>query len=174
MERNLILQFNVDNSYNIKSICFRAFASSFIISTIIFLLTFLGDKASAEDLLLRFVFILIFVTAVILIPFVHFIERRLRMEKGVMLEAMGEYTEAMMIASKYASPNQIAKFRAAYEIELKQSHLSEQVVQTTSSQAHSTSNNQINPTIHIHNSQSNQGPTQNYIQDSVVTDWNQR
>lgn len=95
-----------------------------------------------------------------------------------MLEAMGEYQEAMMVASKYATPSQMTKFRSIYEFELKQLNprnvSTDQVVQTRSSQAQSTTHNQINPTIHIHNTQTQQGPNQNYIQDSVVTDWNQR
>jgi hypothetical protein len=107
-----------------------------------------------------------------------FIDRRLMMEKGVMLEAMGSYRKAMMIASKYATPSQMANFRSIYEFELKQLNPTNmntnQVVQTSSSQAQSAMHNQINPTIHIHNTQTQQGPNQNYIQDSVVTDWNQR
>ena len=44
------------------------------------------------------------------------------MERSVTLEAMGEYQQAMNMASKYANPLLIAKFRAFYESEINKSN----------------------------------------------------
>ena len=175
MERNLILQANLDNSLTKTSICFRFLISSFIISSFFGIFAYLDDYSLWYD---TFLIVLIVTTTISILPMYFFIDRRLMIEKGVMLEAMGAYEEAMMIASKYATPSQMAVFRSTYQFQLKQLNQTNvrtnQVNQTSSSQAQSTTHNQINPIIHIHNTQTQQGPNQNYIQDSVVTDWNQR
>ena len=103
----------------------------------------------------------------------------MKMERSAALEAMGEYREAMNIASKYAKPSLLARFHATYKSEINKSTASNvnsnQTLQPTGvTQMNSTNHNSTNPTIHIHNTQTQQGPNQNYIQDSVVTDWNQR
>jgi len=177
----------VDNSHTRMSIFVRYLLSSIVFSFSFYLLYRLFVTFAYRDgefdnffrwFLLEFSITLSIVSIILFLPFYYFFTRRLIMEKGVMLEAMGEYQEAMMIASKYATPSQMAKFRSIYEFELKQLNprnvSTDQVVQTRSSQVQSTTHNQINPTIHIHNTQTQQGPNQNYIQDSVVTDWNQR
>ena len=103
----------------------------------------------------------------------------MKMERSAALEAMGEYREAMNIASKYAKPSLLARFHATYKSEIDKSTPSivnsNQILQPTGvAQINSTNHDSANPTIHIHNTQTQQGSNQNYIQDSVVTDWNQR
>ena len=113
------------------------------------------------------------------ISLIFFLRRREKMERSVALEAMGEYREAMNIASPYAKPSLLARFYDSYKSEIDKSTPSivnsNQILQPTGvAQINSTNHNSTNPTIHIHNTQTQQGSDQNYIQDSVVTDWNQR
>ncbi len=121
----------------------------------------------------------IFSSPVWIIVLIYFLKRRSKMERAVALEAMGEYREAMEIASKFAKPSLLAKFHATYKFEINKSNASNvnsnQTLQPIGvAQINSTNHNSANPTIHIHNTQTQQGPNRNYIQDSVVTDWNQR
>ena len=83
-----------------------------------------------------------------------------------MLEAMGEYEKAMTLAAKYADPQLIALFRQRYASELKQ-EMSPRSTQANYSE-------QKPSVINIHNVQTQQGPTEINVQDSVVTDWNQQ
>jgi len=83
-----------------------------------------------------------------------------------MLEAMGEYEKAMTLAAKYADPQLITLFRQRYASQLKQ-EITPQPTQANNSE-------QTASVINIHNVQTQQGPTEINVQDSVVTDWNQR
>ena len=171
MERNLILQEMLYVSYN-KTVL--AIGYIFVLSIVAIIAFFLNDGFTDPFIIQSFFFFPVW-----LISFVYFLTRRYKMERSVTLEAMGEYQQAMNMASKYANPLLIAKFRAFYESEINKSNTptiaSNQIVQPTEfSPVYSTKHNSANPTIHIHNTQTQQGPNQNYIQDSVVTDWNQR
>tara|TARA_B100000902_G_C26924570_1_gene723366 strand:+ start:55 stop:558 length:504 start_codon:yes stop_codon:yes gene_type:complete len=88
------------------------------------------------------------------------------MKKCVMLEAMGSYREAMTIAAKFATPQLITSFSQRYASQLAQEEktLPADIKNTT----------QSSPVFNIHNIQNQQGPTEINVQDSVVTDWNQR
>jgi len=87
-------------------------------------------------------------------------------KKCVMLEAMGEYEKAMTLAAKYAPPQLITLFRQRYASQLAQENKPQPTQANNSEQNASV--------INIHNVQTQQGPTEINVQDSVVTDWNQR
>ena len=88
------------------------------------------------------------------------------MKKCVMLEAMGSYREAMTIAAKFATPQLITSFSQRYASQLAQEE------KTLPPEIKNTG--QSTPVFNIHNIQHQQGPTDINVQDSVVTDWNQR
>ena len=83
-----------------------------------------------------------------------------------MLEAMGSYREAMTIAAKFATPQLITSFSQRYASQLAQEE------KTLPADVENTA--QSTPVFNIHNIQNQQGPTEINVQDSVVTDWNQR
>jgi hypothetical protein len=80
-------------------------------------------------------------------------------KKCVMLEAKGEYEKAMVLATKYADPQLITIYRQRYASQLAQ-EIKTQPTQSNNSE-------QSASVINIHNTEIN-------VQDSVVTDWNQR
>ena len=108
-------------------------------------------------------FYILFLTIVTLIPItiavLRFKFKRKSIQKCIMLEAKGEYEKAMILATKYADPQLITRYRQRYSSQLAQ--------EIKSQPTHLDNLEQSASVINIHNTEIN-------VQDSVVTDWNQR
>ena len=84
---------------------------------------------------------------------------------AVMAEAAGDHTKAIAIIRKRGLPHLLSTYRQRY-----QNDLSNQNQITQPNVASQTQNPSV---INIHNVQTQQGPTEINVQDSVVTEWKQ-
>ena len=85
---------------------------------------------------------------------------------AIMAEAAGDHTKAIEIIRKHGSPHLLSTYRQRYQNDLAN--------QNQITQPNVPSQTQNPSVINIHNVQTQQGPTEINVQDSVVTDWNQR
>jgi len=104
----------------------------------------------------------LFVTAISLT--IEAIESKIY-RSAIMAEAAGDHTNAIEIIRKYGSPQLLSTYRQRYQNDLAN--------QNQIAQPNVPSQTQNPSVINIHNVQTQQGPTEINVQDSVVTDWNQ-
>ena len=84
---------------------------------------------------------------------------------AIMAEAAGDHIKAIAIIRKHGSPNLLSTYRQRYENDLANQNQITQPYVPIQTQ---------NPSvINIHNVQTQQGPTEINVQDSVVTEWKQ-
>ncbi len=84
---------------------------------------------------------------------------------AIMAEAAGDHTKAIEIIRKRGSPHLLSTYLQRYQNDLAN--------QNQITQPNVPSQTQNPSVINIHNVQTQQGPTEINVQDSVVTDWNQ-